>query len=185
MSKLRLDGTNVSAHVSNVDGHFVHVDFYTAYDNTIVHSVSVITKNGRKYSAMAVTGQNSNLQKKNGAIWDPGGTYYYYVTNSFGSGSHTWTYWHTPGSSWTSSSDAYPQFGIFFITWNGPGLILFLGIPEIFVNFTRHASNSVSWSHTSDPFGPRSGSSAVTGYQGIFTTMSVTASWSYLAVGGF
>lgn len=82
-----MDGMNINAQVSNVNDHSVYVNFYISYDDTIIHSSSVINKNNGKYSAVAGTVESSNLQMKNGVIWDPGGTYYYYVTGNSASGS--------------------------------------------------------------------------------------------------
>ena len=175
----KIDGMNVSAQVSNVNDHSVYVNFYTTYDNTIIHSSSVINKNNGKYSAMTAINNGSNLQKKNGVLWDPGGTYYY-VTGSSGSGSQTWTYWYTPGSSWSSSSDAYP--GTFFVTWNGPLIALIFGIPSVFYSFSWDASNGAGWSYNSQLIGlHNSGSATVQGYYGTYTTVSVNMGWSYLA----
>ncbi len=177
-----VDGMNVSAQVSHINEHSVNVNFYTTYDNTTVHSSSTITNNNGKYSAMVATSHGSNLQKKNGVLWDPGGTYYYYVTGTSGSGSQTWTYWYTPGSSWSSSSDAYPSTGTFFVTWNGPTIALVFGIPSIFNGFSWEASNGAGWSYTSQPLGlPASGSATVQSYYGTYTTVSVTMGWGYLA----
>jgi hypothetical protein len=178
----KIYGMNVSAQVSNVNDHSVYVNFYTTYDNTTIHSSSVINKNNGEYSAIAVTGHNSNLQKKNGVIWDPGGTYYYYVTGSSGSGSQTWTFWYTPGSSWSSSSDAYPGTSTFFVTWNGPLFALVFGISSVFDGFNWEASNGVGWSYYSQLLGlHNSGSATVYSYYGTDTTVSVTMGWSYVA----
>ncbi len=179
----KIDGLNVSAQVSNVNNHSVYVDFYTTYDNTIIHSSSVINKNNGAYSAMTAMNKGSSLQNMNGVLWDPGGTYYYYVTGNSGSGSQTWTYWYMPGSSWSSSSDAYPGTGTFFITWNGPAFALVFGIPASFYSFSWEASNGAGWSYNSQSFGLHYyGSATVQGYYGTYTTVSASVGWTYIAV---
>lgn len=175
-----MDGMNINAQVSNVNDHSVYVNFYFSYDDTIIHSSSVINKNNGKYSAVAGTVESSNLQMKNGVIWDPGGTYYYYVTGNSGSGSQTWSYWYSPGSSWSSSSDAYPSTGTFFVTWNGPLIALIFGIPAVFSGFSWEASDGAGWNYTSQLFISHSeGSATVQSYYGIDTTVSVTVGWTY------
>ena len=180
----KLGGINVNAQVSKVDEHSVHVNFYTVYDNTTMHSTSTITNNTGKYSVEATTDQVPYTQMKNVVIWDPGGTYYYYVQGDSGTGSQTWTYWYAPGGTWSSSSDAYPNSGTFFVTWNGPLIAFFFGIPSGFVGFNWEASNGAGWSYNSQLFEPHSGSATLQGYYGTSTTVSVTVGWTY-ATGSF
>jgi len=175
-----MDGINVNAQVSNVNDHSVYVNFYITYNNIIIHSSSTIIDNNGKYLAVAGIGQSSNLHMKNEVIWDPGGTYYYYVTGNSGSGSQTWSYWYSPGSSWSSIADAYPSTGTFFVTWNGPLIALIFGIPAVFSGFSWEASNGSGWHYSSQLFISHSeGSATVQSYYGIYTTVSVTVGWIY------
>ncbi|WP_276929464.1 hypothetical protein [Ferroplasma acidiphilum] len=131
------------------------------------------------------------INNKTGKItYGPGGTYSYYVTNS-GKSTHTWHSSISTGT-WTACSQTIVDKNTFFMTWNGPAVVLLLGIfPALYLPTSSwHASNNDGWSfYCGGVLGngkmmPRSGSKTIDDYHGSYTTVKITACWNYGVAGG-
>jgi len=147
-----------------------------------------IYQKDNKYIIYNTNSENSLEINNKAIIYDPGGTYYYYVTSS-GKGSHTWHSSISTGT-WTMCSRAIVNTDTFFITWNGPVVVLLFGfIPALYLPTSSwHASNPDGWSLGCGSFYSRelmpvSGDKTVNDYHGSDTTVKISACWEY-GVGG-
>ncbi len=155
-------------------------------------SVTIISKNNtyciinnKMNKTVRINSNNSKI------IYDPGGTYYYYVSSS-GSASHSWTAPLTSGH-WSACSKSIVKSNTAFITWNGPSVILVLGIPELYsplLGSYWHESNGDGWSascghsllYKTNTDMPVSGQKTLHNYYGADTSVKVTVIWDYTPI---
>lgn len=189
---------NIMIHENSIkiNQHTAKVNFHISAKNLNINTSGIIISDNNTYYIS--NGNTSKLssyiqinQKNNQITFGPGGTYYYYITTS-GKSSHTWHSSISTGT-WNACSQAIVSTSTFFITWNGPSVVLLFGfIPALYLpSSTWHASNGNGWSlgcgavpyEGNGKIMPVSGSKTVHNYHGSDTTMKIVACWNYGVAG--
>jgi hypothetical protein len=187
------NGITIHCESNKIKNNEVKANFFVNAENfNKKTSVTIINKNNTYYIINNKMNKIVKISSNNNEIiYDPGGTYSYYVSST-GSASHSWT---TPVSSghWSACSKTIVKSNTAFLTWNGPRLIFVLGMPELYNSLLGSywkESNGDGWAascghvplNMKGPEMPLSGHKTLHNYHGADTSVKVTVTWDYTPV---